>query len=150
MQCPEKTVSTVINRHIKQHGNRFLMERAFPAPTGRAGRPAKSYSLNSKQVVTLPETAVILLELAKYSPTSPQRIRIDQFEAHVSAKFRLPLRFLRGRLKEAIKVGYIERPTDGHIWRSELIASERLFLALLAKEFNIKISGKRIPKTRRV
>src|SRR5438105_1769015 len=116
LRCPQKTVSTVVRRLAMRQGKHYLTERQAPAADGRGGRAPMSYSLDTERVVTFPETALALLELAKYPRTSPFRIKRDDFERYVSSIFGIPLRFLRGRLNKAIKAGYITVPSYGHIW----------------------------------
>jgi hypothetical protein len=132
---------------VPEHRKKYLRERKLPSPEGRAGRPKISYSLNTQSVATLPETAVALMELLKFPKDSTFRVRRDQFEEHMSKKFGLAPRLLRMCLRRAMKVGYIEVPSPGDIWPSELIASELLYLKLLSKEFKMPLSERLEPQS---
>jgi hypothetical protein len=134
---PRDAVARLIGRiNERRWGKQYFLVTRLPDESGGRGRARNSYQLNPQKVVTFPETAIALLELASYGP-SPFRIRRSEFESFLVRKYSMDAMFLQERLDEAIKAGYVEIPASGYIWRSALIESERAYLELLKEEFKV-------------
>jgi hypothetical protein len=122
---------TVKNFFAKLPDHTFY-EEGFHAPGKMIGNTRKRYCLDEDTII-LPETAYILLALAKLGKNhriSPQAI--DQVIDEMSV-FGVSADDVKGRVEEAVRVGYL-KPVGASYTVSNRLRSEREFLEGLASK----------------
>jgi hypothetical protein len=147
---PQRSVAQILRRiQERRPGRPYFIIMGVPARDGRPGRPRNSYYLNGEVVVTFPETALALLALAAQARPAGPRIQQKRFTDTLCREYGIRPIFLRERIAEGIRAGYIEVPSKGYIWPSALVESEEAYLTVLSKEFKMRSSRKSTSTTRR-
>jgi hypothetical protein len=103
----------------------------------KQGQPPIAYCFHA-EMVTLPQTAIILLELMSFSPSENYLIYQDKFVEHIYAKYQWEKDFIKNRIIAATLAGYIitSKITSekDSLWGSVRIKREWEFLLLLSKQ----------------
>lgn len=102
----------------------------------RMGRPRTSYFLNFDSIATLPETALILLELTRFPTEKAFRIRRNDFERYVKTIYGLSADYIQGIINKAINHKYIEETGYDYIYPGSRIFCEEGYLSLIASEID--------------
>jgi hypothetical protein len=101
----------------------------------KPGRPRDSYRLNQEQIVTFPETAILLIQLVNFPPEKPYRINRVAFERHMTGLGMDPI-WVGDRISANILAGYVrEYAGFGYIYPSEKFEREKSFIEKLATEY---------------
>jgi hypothetical protein len=111
-----------------------IVGQSFFSTAVKRGRPRVTYRLNRSQLVTIPTTARMLLDLIKFPPDSAYRINRGKYEEHVVNTCGLNAAQVRLILEKAISFGYIESTSEDDIYPSPRIRCEELYLELIASE----------------
>jgi hypothetical protein len=122
---------------IRSVSDSYLKVSTHPRPgrEGKKGHPLNHYHLNQTEFVTIPETAIILLELSAFPQEMRLRINRHKFVRDLvrQRKVNEPESFIQRRLTWAIEKSYLYgREGDTFIWPGERIDCEREYLKLVA------------------
>ena len=105
--------------------------------TAKQGQPPIAYCFHA-EMVTLPQTASILLELMDFKPSQTYLIYKDEFVKYISEKYGWPRDFIENRIDAASQAGYVvtskisaERDS---LWGSVRIQREWEYLLLLSEK----------------
>lgn len=111
--------------------------------TAKQGQPPIAYCFHA-EMVTLPQTASILLELMNFSPSETYLIYQDTFIDYICEKYKWERDFIENRIDAATQAGYIitSKITSDKksLWGSVRIQREWEFLLLLSKQDSNKNS----------
>src|ERR1044072_3138323 len=99
----------------------------------KPGKPKVAYSLNPK-LVSLPRTAIILLELLDYQADEDFLILRDSFVKSIVRKYKFKHHFILARLEAGIDANYIIVQTRGFIWPAVRIRREIEYISLVARK----------------
>lgn len=134
-----KTVTHIsgIIHNIQSVSKSYLVVTTHPRPgrEGEKGRPLNHYHLNQTEFVTIPETAVMLLELSAFPQERRLRINRQKFVRDLVRKRKVkePESFIQRRITWAIEKLYLYGGEDDKfIWPGERIDCERQYLRLVA------------------
>lgn len=136
----ENRVSGIIYS-IQSVSASYLITIPHPRPgkEGERGHPLNYYHLNHKELVTLPETALMLLELVDFPSEKKLRINRHQFVRYLvqNNKVKESEDVLQTRITWAIEKSYLYGSVDGDfIWPHERIDCERAYLKLVARHIS--------------
>ena len=115
----------------------------------KKGRPLTTYHPNHDNLITIPETALIFLELLKFPTELRYYVNRDEFVAYLIKTFEFNETFIQERIDWAIKVSYIQKRSrkiggNEYIRPLSRIDRERDWLEIVAKRYEPNnISGKR-------
>jgi hypothetical protein len=132
----EGTVRRIANRLVRVAQQYGYLDVHNIKSGKQPGRPKHHYLLNPKKIVTLPETALLLLELLKFPEKMPLLIDRAEFEKHLISVHGIEARLVPDRIVAAMEIGYIETEYDGLIYPSQRTSCERLYLELLVRNWN--------------
>jgi hypothetical protein len=111
--------------------------------TAKQGQPPIAYCFHA-EMVTLPQTASILLELMNFSPSETYLIYQDTFVEYIYKKYGWEMDFIENRIDAATQAGYIitSKITSNRnsLWGSVRIQREWEYLLLLSKQDSNKNS----------
>jgi hypothetical protein len=115
-----------------------LIHSCAPAvATVKRGRPLRSYQLNHEWLVTLPETASLLLELLSFPPEKQFRIRRSSFEEHITSRWSIEPELVHDRVDWSIGAGYIDDQIPDFLYPTDRIQCEQSYMELLAREYQL-------------
>jgi hypothetical protein len=133
----ENRVSGIIHS-IQSASASYLRAVPHPPPgkEGERGHPLNHYHLNHEEIVTIPETARILLELTEFPSEMKLRINRNEFVKYLmqSGKVKEPEHRIQRRISWAIEKSYLYGSEDGdYIWPHGRIDCEREYLLMVAR-----------------
>lgn len=104
-----------------------------PGEESKGGRPPSSYHVHP-DTITLPESALIALKLAKFPQEKPERVDQTDFVKYMVRNHGLSKALVEDRIERLIKVGYIDGAfrKQGHLSPLLRITCERRYLELAA------------------
>ena len=111
------------------------------------GRSPATYILNNENIVTLPETALILLQLMKFQDSSDYLINSKDFVEYFSQTHQLDKEFIQQQINILIDKGYLQRVSGDLIRPLSRVLRENEFLRLLASEYKTRERISEMKKT---
>ena len=120
---------------IRAIGDNYIVTNScFPSGKHR-GRPHASYHLNSEDVITLTDTAFMLMQLVEFPPSRPNLIERSQFLDHLVNKLGMDRALACDPMEVATNVGYVHEYKSGFIFYTDRVLYEQGYILKLAKIF---------------
>ena len=114
----------------------YIISSSYFAPGQErgSGRPPASYHVNREHTATLPETALITLELLKFPQELPERVNYTAFVRHMVNRHGLDRDLVKHRIEKQIEAHYIDGSfrSQGHVAPTFRITCEIGYLELVA------------------
>ena len=138
-----KHVQTVV-RSIQRISVDYIITAPYfpPDRRGKRGHPVDSYHLNRERLATLPEVALVLLELLKFQREKRELVNRSLFVKHLVDRCHLEESLVQAAIDKSIETSYLVGLYQGYISPGERLICEKEYLELIAVRLAASVEGR--------